>query len=183
MEELELQIEALIFASEKSLSVLEIKQLIEIVYNKEVLKTDIHNAISSIQERYKENAIELIAINDGYQFLTKNKYHSLINQLQLSCSKKNLSQAALETLAIVAYKQPITKIEIEQIRGVNCEYTIQRHLEKELISIAGKANTVGKPILYITSNIFMDHFGLASIKDLPIMNDIVNNNQIGKQQD
>ncbi|MDB5120375.1 MAG: scpB [Sphingobacteriales bacterium] len=183
MNEIELNIEALIFASEKSISILEIKLLIQNVFNKELLSREIDDAITSIRERYKGNAIDLVTINGGYQFLTKNKYHSIISQLQINRSKKNLSQASLETLAIIAYKQPITKINVEQIRGVNCEYTIQRLLEKELISIAGKANTVGKPILYITSNIFMDHFGLASIKDLPIMNEITNNNQIGKQQD
>jgi segregation and condensation protein B len=99
-------------------------------------------------------------------------------------AKKKLSQAAIETLAIIAYRQPITKLEIEQIRGVNCDYTVQKLLEKELISLAGKADTVGKPILYQTSDLFMDYFGLKNIADLPQLKDfITETNEIGEQQD
>jgi segregation and condensation protein B len=90
----------------------------------------------------------------AYQFLTKKKYHAVISLLQLQRSKKNLSQAALETLAIIAYKQPVTKTDVEQIRGVNCDYSIQKLLEKELIAITGKSESVGKPILYGTSSLF-----------------------------
>ena len=115
-----------------------------------------------------------------YQFLTKKKYHPIVNQLQAHRSKKKLSQTAIETLAIIAYKQPITKLEIEQIRGVNCDYTIQKLLEKELITITGKADTVGKPILYSTSSIFMDYFGINSIADLPRSKEVISdNNEIG----
>lgn len=95
-----------------------------------------------------------------------------------------MSQAALETLAIIAYRQPITKLEIEQIRGVNCDYSVQKLLEKELISLAGKADTVGKPILYQTSDLFMDYFGLKNLSDLPQLKDFVSeNNEIGEQSE
>jgi segregation and condensation protein B len=89
----------------------------------------------------------------------------------LQRSKKKLSQAALETLAIIAYKQPVTKLDVEQIRGVNCDYSIQKLLEKELIAITGKAESVGKPILYGTSSLFMDYFGINSITELPQLKD------------
>jgi len=104
--------------------------------------------------------------------------------LQLQRSKKKLSQAALETLAIVAYKQPVTKPDIEQIRGVNCDYSIQKLLEKELITIVGKSEAIGKPILYGTSPLFMDYFGINSIKELPHIKELTDNSiSIGEQQE
>jgi len=129
-------------------------------------------------------AIELVKIGNGYQFLTKKEYHAVINLLQLQRSKKKLSQAALETLAIIAYKQPVTKPDIEQIRGVNCDYSIQKLLEKELIAIVGKSEGLGKPILYGTSNLFMDYFGINSIEELPQLKDFTNNTAtIGEQSE
>jgi segregation and condensation protein B len=83
----------------------------------------------------------------------------------------------LETLAIIAYKQPITKLEIEQIRGVSCDYSIQKLLEKDLIHISGKSETVGKPLLYGTSKMFMDYFGINSTADLPKLKDIISEEQ------
>ena len=142
--------------------------------------------IAAIKEKYDSPnlAIELVEVANGYLFLTKKDFHSSINQLHLHRAKKKLSQAAIETLAIIAYRQPITKLEIEQIRGVNCDYTVQKLLEKELISLAGKADTVGKPILYQTSDLFMDYFGLKNIADLPQLKDFsTETNEIGEQQD
>jgi len=102
--------------------------------------------------------------------------------LQIQRSKKKLSQAAIETLAIIAYQQPVTKLEIEQIRGVNCDYTIQKLLEKELIVISGKAETVGKPIIYSTSPFFMDYFGINSINELPQIKELTTDDtSIGEQ--
>jgi segregation and condensation protein B len=95
-----------------------------------------------------------------------------------------LSQAALETLAIIAYKQPVTKTDVEQIRGVNCDYSIQKLLEKELIAIVGKSEGLGKPILYGTSNLFMDYFGINSIEELPQLKDFTNTTTtIGEQSE
>ena len=179
---IEQDIEALIFASDRSISITEIKNSIESISNLELLEQDIHLVIHTIQEKYKADSfvIELVHIDGGYQFLTKKEYHPIVNQLQVHRSKKKLSQTAIETLAIIAYKQPITKLEIEQIRGVNCDYTIQKLLEKELITITGKADTVGKPILYSTSSLFMDYFGINSIADLPRSKEVISdNNEIG----
>jgi len=182
VEQLEQYIEALIFSSEHSVNVAEIKTVLDLVYETDVSATDIEHAITSIKNKYNnpDLALTLTEINNGFQFLTKPVYHKVINQLQLQRSKKKLSQAALETLAIIAYRQPITKVEIEQIRGVNCDYTIQKLLEKELISISGKAETVGKPILYGTSELFMDYFGINSTAELPQLKDIAaESNEIG----
>ena len=177
-------IEALVFASDKSISEEEIFQVLSEITDEEIKMEDIKGHIEQIRIKYQDLdlAIELVQLNGGYQFLTKKDYYQVINQLQLQRSKKKLSQAALETLSIIAYKQPITKLDVEQIRGVNCDYTVHKLLEKELISIKGKAETVGKPLLYGTSSLFMDYFGINSTKDLPQMNELKSEtNAIGEQ--
>ena len=180
-------IEALIFASEKSISAEEIQQVLAELSEEEQISIAAINAlIEQIRQKYLDMnlAIELVQLNGGYQFLTRKEFYPVINQLQIQRSKKKLSQAALETLSIIAYKQPVTKLEIEQIRGVNCDYTVQKLLEKELISIAGKSETVGKPLLYATSGLFMDYFGINSTKDLPQLTELVSeSNVIGDQSE
>jgi len=167
-------VEALIFSSVQSISVQEMILALNAVFNEEITENQILESLALIAAKYsKENsAIELVNLNNGYQFLTKKEFHETVNQLQLHRSKKKLSQAAMETLAIIAYRQPITKLEIEQIRGVNSDYSVQRLLEKELISIEGKAETPGRPILYTTSPLFMDYFGLNHLNQLPQLKDI-----------
>ena len=177
-------IEALIFASDKSITAEEILQVLTEILQEPIEIKFILEQIEQIRIKYLQLdlAIELVQLNGGYQFLTKKEYYGAINQLQIQRSKKKLSQAALETLSIIAYKQPITKLEIEQIRGVNCDYTVQKLLEKELISISGKAETIGKPLLYTTSSLFMDYFGINSSKDLPQINELISeSNEIGEQ--
>ncbi|MFD2163200.1 SMC-Scp complex subunit ScpB [Paradesertivirga mongoliensis] len=186
MENLELYIEALIFASSQSISVSEIQLVLNAANEQPGSEELILRHIEQIKEKYSnpEFAIELTELNEGYQFLTKKAYYPVINQLQIQRSKKKLSQAAIETLAIIAYRQPITKLEIEQIRGVNCDYTIQKLLDKELIVISGKAESVGKPLLYSTSSLFMDYFGIKNSTELPQINDFqANTNEIGEKQD
>jgi segregation and condensation protein B len=167
-------IEALIFASDTSLRLEEITICLQATLEREISNQEILDAIDQIKERYADDqsAIELVNIANGYQFLTKAAMLPVINQLHIQKSKKKLSQSALETLAIIAYRQPITKLEIEQIRGVNCDYTIQKLLEKDLISIAGKAEGPGRPILYQLSAYFLDYFGINSVADLPQPKDL-----------
>lgn len=174
MEKIEQYIEALIFASEQSIRLEEIIFCLQSAFDRDFTNEEVEVALKAIDERYRDErfAIQLTHINKGYQFLTKKEFHSVINLLQIQRSKKKLSQAALETLAIIAYKQPVTKLEVEQIRGVNCDYSVQKLLEKELIGIVGKADTVGKPILYGTSDMFMDYFGINSIDQLPQIKDV-----------
>lgn len=174
MEDIRLNIEALVFASEQSVTISEIRQVVSSTYGIDLPEEEISAHLDSIRNKYNDDnfAIALVEINEGYQFLTKQKYHQLIHQLQIQRSKKKLSQAALETLAIIAYRQPVTKLEIEQIRGVNCDYTIQKLLDKELITITGKADAIGKPLLYGTSSLFMDYFGIRNSSELPQLKDI-----------
>ncbi len=177
-------IEALIYSSAQGITVEEIIQAVNAVFNEEYSEEFILKQLESIRQRYssEENILELTFISGGYQFLTKKEYHETINQLQNFRSKKKLSQAALETLAIIAYRQPVTKLEIEQIRGVNSDYSVQRLLEKDLITIEGKAETVGRPILYQTSHNFMDYFGLKTLKNLPRLKDFAKaDNFIGSE--
>ena len=179
-------IEALIFASDRSITAEEIQQVLTELSEEPYTLEQIAGFIEQIRLRYLELnlAIELIKLNGGFQFLTRKEYYPVINQLQLQRSRKKLSQAALETLSIIAYKQPITKLEIEQIRGVNCDYTVQKLLEKELISISGKSETVGKPLLYSTSNLFMDYFGINSVNDLPQLSELSSEgSSIGEQSE
>lgn len=182
---LEQQVEALIFASTQSITIEEIRQIIQSLDVTESISVKaIESAILQIEKKYggAQFAISLQSINQGYQFLTKAQHHPLLNQLQLHRSKKKLSQAALETLSIIAYRQPITKLEVEQIRGVNCDYSIQRLLERELIKILGKSNSLGKPLLYGISDDFMDYFGIRSSADLPKLKDIVSDgNSVGQR--
>jgi len=178
-----LNIEAIIFASEEGVNANDLKQVLKDALAIDINKQEVLDLLKKIEEKYddEEHIFSLKVFNKHYQFLTKEKYHEVVNQLQAHKDKKKLSQAALETLSIIAYRQPITKLEVEQIRGVNCDYSIQRLLEKNLIEIAGKAETIGKPLLYATSGQFMQHFGIKSVKDLPQLKDIITeDNSIGK---
>jgi segregation and condensation protein B len=167
-------------------SINEIQQVLDSINETSITVEEILFLLNRIKEKYNDPsfAIELVELNGGYQFLTKKDYYPIINQLQIQRSKKKLSQAALETLAIIAYRQPITKLEIEQIRGVNCDYTIQKLLDKDLISISGKSESVGKPLLYCTSSLFMDYFGINNSSQLPQLNDIhPAENEVGDNQE
>ena len=186
MDNIEQYIEALIFVSEQSIRAEEIIYCLQAAFNHDFTNEEIDTYIQNIQQRYHADnfAIELVKVSNGYQFLTKKAYHQVISLLQLQRSKKKLSQAALETLAIIAYKQPVTKPDIEQIRGVNCDYSIQKLLEKELIAIVGKSEALGKPILYGTSSLFMDYFGINSIAELPQIKDFTDkSDSIGEQSE
>ncbi len=176
-------IEALIFCSEQSISIDEISASLKIVFGWELSDEEIIAAIETIKSKYQSEdfAFELFEIADGYQFLTKKDFHATVSALIQHKSKKKLSTSAMETLAIIAYKQPITKAEVEHIRGVNCDYAVQKLLEKELIEINGKSEAPGKPLIYGTSKSFMDYFGIKSVKDLPQLKDLhMDQNEIGE---
>ena len=186
MQLLKQHIEALIFTAEQTITTEEIVSCLKTVYGWELSKKEVLEVISELKEKYNHEdfSFELIEIADGFQFLSKKEYHNAVNTLLQIKAKRRLSTAALETLAIIAYKQPLSKSEIEHIRGVNCDYSIQKLLEKELIVIEGKSDSPGKPLLYGTSKNFMDHFGLKSVKDLPKLKDLhIAENEIGMPND
>jgi segregation and condensation protein B len=171
-------IEALIFASEKPLTTLEITDLINQAFGfmeDKIVLDQIESAIEGILEKYKAEfyPFEVRESGGGWQFLTKRDFHKTVAQLNGDKFLKRLSTAALETLSIIAYKQPVTKSEIEAIRGVSSDYAIQKLLEKDLIVITGRnENLPGHPLVYATSKNFMDYFGLNSADDLPKLKEI-----------
>ena len=172
-------IEAVIFASDKALTSLEITEIINNAFGfmeDKIVLDQVESAIEGIIEKYNSEfyPFEIRQSGGGWQFLTKKDYHKTIAQLNGDKFLKRLSAAALETLAIIAYKQPITKSEIEAIRGVNCDYAVQRLLEKELVIITGRnENLPGKPLIYTTSKSFMDYFGINSADDLPKIREVL----------
>lgn len=186
MDFLNRHIEALIFCAPEPISASEISKCLTEMFDSAIPLDDIESAIYELRKKYSQDdfsfALEHLA--GGYQFLTKPAYQSSISILLRQQSQKRLSTAQLETLSIIAYKQPITKGEIEQIRGVNSDYSVQKLLEKELIEIKGKSEGVGKPLIYGTSVKFMEYFGINSIQDLPQPKDFSQpENQIGEERD
>ncbi len=172
-------IEALIFASEKPLGALELTDLVNQAFGfmeDKISLEQVEAGIEGIIEKYQSEfyPFELRFSGGGFQFLTKKEYHKTVAQLNGDKFLKRLSPAAMETLAIIAYKQPITKSEIESIRGVSADYSIQKLLEKELIIISGRNEELpGKPLVYVTSRSFMDYFGLNGPEDLPRIKEVL----------
>ena len=184
MERLAQHIESLIFSSNQPIPLEEIKRCMDEIFELNFSEEQLETAIEELKQRYSEEAFsfEVVELSGGYQFLTKGAYHETIGTYLRQTTKKRLSQAALETLSIVAYKQPVTKSELEKIRGVGCDYAIQKLLEKELVSIRGRSDGPGRPLLYGTSERFMDYFGIKNIKDLPKLKDFkMPETQIGEQ--
>src|ERR1044071_3239036 len=172
-------IEALIFASDKPLTSLEITDLMNNAFSfmdEKISLDQVETSLEGIVEKYKSEfyPFEVIQSGGGWQFLTKKEFHKTIAQLNGDKFLKKLSAAAMETLSIIAYKQPVTKGQIEAIRGVSADYAIQKLLEKELIVISGRNETMpGHPLVYSTSKNFMDYFGINSPEDLPKIKEVL----------
>lgn len=184
MNNLDLHIESLIFTSAEPISVKEIIAVLTETSSEDIVKEEVKEAIIRLIDKYNQDhySIMIKEISEGLSFMTKPDYHDTVGEYLKQNSNKRLSTAAMETLAIIAYKQDVSKSEVEQIRGVNCDYTIQKLLEKELVVIKGRADTPGRPLLYGTSAKFMDYFGLKSLKDLPKLTDFEQEeNKVGDQ--
>lgn len=182
LEGIDLHIESLIFASEKPVNIDDIRFALENFFNTVYEKEQISEAIQRIKNKYdsEDFSFKLTEISEAFTFMTKTEYHRIISSYLKYISRTKLSKASLETLAIVAYNQPVTKPSIEHLRGVNSDFSIQKLLEKDLIEIAGRDDSPGKPLIYKTSVKFLDYFGLRSIKDLPSIKEFVNQeNSIG----
>jgi segregation and condensation protein B len=167
-------VEALIFAAHEPLSMNQIRS----VYQGEGSKVDesrmiepemIRQIVSDLNREYEKNdrPYRIVQVAGGYQFATLSTYAEWLGKLYKEHGRRKLSQSGVETLSIIAYKQPITKGEIEKIRGVNCDYVLKALLEKELIIVTGRAESVGRPLLYGTTKEFLKHFGLNDVTDLP----------------
>jgi segregation and condensation protein B len=163
-------IESLLFASGDPLKEKEIAAIIEC--DIETTK----NLLEALKESYStdERGIMLIALNDEYQLVTKAKNTIYVQKLLKINTRQSLSQAALETLAIIAYKQPITRLSIDEIRGVKSDRAVLTLVEKGLIKEVGRLDVAGRPILFSTTDKFLLHFGLENLEQMPSLDDIVN---------
>lgn len=165
----------------------EIQGCLTEMFEADVPEKDIRSALDRIQTKYDDDqyAFGLNKAGGGYQFLTKPAYQASIGIMLKQQSKRRLSNSALETLSIIAYKQPVTKSEIENIRGVNCDYAVQKLLDKGLIEIKGKSEGIGRPLLYGTSDSFMEYFGINDLNELPTPKDFSpqDDNVIGEESD
>jgi segregation and condensation protein B len=175
-------IESLIFASEEQITPKQIREILQTFS----IKTDVNKIdqmVNTLNEEYNTSAsaFEIIRVAGGYQFATRKEFGIYVGKLFDEKQRKKLSQSSIETLAIIAYKQPITRNEIEFIRGVNVDYIVNSLLERDLVCITGRAETPGRPILYGTTDTFLKVLGLNSVTDLPKLkeiNEILQNEKI-----
>lgn len=165
MAELKSIIEALLFASEKPLAVNQIQKIIGVSAKTD----DIKKCLQELKQSYdtNNNAFTVFEIAGGYQLRTRTDFQPYLIKLKETRQEGTLSNAALETLSIIAYKQPIGRAEVEAIRGVDSSAIVRGLMDKKLIRIAGRGDALGRPILYGTTNNFLEILGLSSIKDLP----------------
>ncbi|MCK9280316.1 MAG: SMC-Scp complex subunit ScpB [Melioribacteraceae bacterium] len=164
-------IESLIFASDEPITASLIVNAIKEIDGSDIdiNKKDIDDTVNELNNKYSSNdaSFQILKIAEGFIFGTKTNHAKYVGYLSTEKSKRRLSSAALETLAIIAYKQPMTKPELEIIRGVNSDYILNNLLEKNLVTIKGRAETIGRPLLYVTTDDFLKYFGLNTISDLP----------------
>lgn len=180
--DLKQQLESVIFASDEVITT----KLIRIALDDETLSDEhIAKLVDELNREYEVTGrtFRIRHIAQGYRFLTEKQFHRPIQRLLQPKLARRLSQAALETLAIVAYKQPITKAEIEAIRGTNADYVIRVLLEKNLIEVNGRSEGVGKALLYATTKEFLDYFNLPSLAELPKPREIEELMREGDAQD
>ncbi len=178
-------LEALIFASPEPIDLEQLHKVWE-----ELNPDSKLNQLSMVQEigrmkiEFQNSGFQLIEVGGGYKFVTNPDYHDAIGLLLKNNSKRRLSPAALESLALIAYQQPVTKGDLEYIRGVNCDSAVHKLLERELIRIVGKGDGPGKPILYGTTPFFMEYFGINDLSELPKMEDIKSDiNEVGTEKE
>lgn len=180
------QIEALLFASEKPLDTRQVAALLSSLLPEAVKVNQVQQVLDDLVHEWQQRpgGFELVQSGGGYCFLTRSAFLPIVQKAVLEQSKRKLSVASLETLSIVAYKQPVSKSEVEQIRGVNCDFSIQKLLEKNLIKISGKGDGPGRPTLYATTELFMDYFGINNIKQLPQLKELEQEgHEIGRDDD
>lgn len=166
-EEMKSIVEAVLFAWSDPLSIKELGKVLEV--EAKALEEILREMMDDFN--FNKRGIQIIKMNEYYQLATKSEHYEYVQKLLEPKQNKGLTQATLETLAIIAYKQPITKAEIESIRGVKCDKAISTLLEKDIIEEKGRMEKTGRPILYGTNIHFLKTFGLKSLEDLPEIND------------
>lgn len=176
---MEAVLEGLLFVvGDDGLSLEQIKDVLEIDFD------DIKALIASLQEEYSKDTrgIKIEFLGNKLKLTTKSEHHLYYQKLLENKETHSLSQAALETLAIVAYNQPLTRIQVDQLRGIASAPMIRKLVAKGFIKETGRSNLPGRPILYETTSDFLDYFGLANINDLPDMRDFLSNGEEKDEQ-
>lgn len=163
LSELEAVVESLLFISGEAVSLTSIAQTIEM--DKATARAIIHTLMDKYEE--EKRGIRIIELENSYQMCTASECFEYIRNMYKSPNRQGLTQSLLETLAIIAYKQPITKGQIEEIRGVNAEHAVSKLVEKKLVCEVGRMDSPGKPIMFGTTNEFLRYFGFKSVSDLP----------------
>lgn len=164
-------LEALLFASSKPIMIPEIRKVM-----KSLSAKDIENLVAQLKEEYTRDnrSFEVLEVAGGFEIATRKEYAPWIFKIEMQKKAKQVTQSALETLSILAYKQPITRAEIEELRGVDASGVVNTLIERNLIKIVGKKEVPGRPFLYGTTEKFLEHFGLKSLQDLPNIDEIRN---------
>ncbi len=156
-------IEAILFVAGEPVNVSDLAHALDLTVS------ELIPALDQLRDEYDldERGLKLNRYGESVQLSTRAEYAPYIERLLQPIQKQSLSQAAMETLSIVAYRQPVTKTEIESVRGVKCDYSVQSLMTKGLIEEVGRKETLGRPILYGTTELFLQHFGIESLNDLP----------------
>lgn len=185
MQFLEQHIQAIIFSSPTPVALNDIQNALQKTFEQEIELPVIEQAIEEVISKFATDSFgfELKKTGGGYQFLSKSNYFKTINNYINTQQKKKLSKSSLETLSIIAYNEGITKTEIEMIRGVASDYSIDKLLEKELIEMCGKKDAPGNPMMFKVSQNFLDYFGLNTMDELPKLKDLIveQENTIGEE--
>lgn len=172
MENLENVIESILFVAGEPVSVS------DLCFKFDLKQKDIDEAVEKLQQKYAgASGIKILSFNKKLQLSTNSDYVNEVSAILNPIRERNLTRATLETIAIVAYKQPVTRMDIEEIRGVNSDYAINILLEHKLIEVQGHKDSVGKPALFGTTDEFLKRFNISSVSDLPDYNDLLENIQ------
>ncbi|MCK5077281.1 MAG: SMC-Scp complex subunit ScpB [Calditrichia bacterium] len=164
-------VESLLFVSSKPIKS---KEIVKVINNDEITEKNVKEIIDKLNEEYSKNSKPFFIKNvaGGYRYYIKDEYFPYLEELIAEKRRNKLTQKALETLAIIAYKQPVTRSEIEAIRGVNADYIVGTLMERNLIMVSGRAHAPGNPLLYNTTPYFLEYFGLNHLEDLPKLKEI-----------
>jgi segregation and condensation protein B len=171
------RIEAILYVAGEAVSLRDLARALQ------AEEAEIRKAVDSLRDEYdyEQRGFMLKRFSDKIQLATRPLYAQDVIRLLQPVQQQSLSQAAMETLAVVAYKQPVTRAEVEQIRGVKCDYSLQSLMNKGLIREAGRKDTIGRPILFCTTDEFLSHFGLEGLDKLPPMPEPETGNETGTE--
>ncbi len=167
--------EAIIFAADEPVSADRIAEIVaEVTGQEEMAVDDVDSAVERLNEEYRasDRAMEIHEWGEGYRMATRTTLSPFVKTLFVGGQEKSLSRSLMETLAVIAYRQPVTRPEVDFVRGVNSDYAIGKLMEMELVDVEGRAESLGRPLLYGTTDLFLEQFGLSSLDDLPTLREV-----------